>query len=155
MKSFFVMALTLALVAAGSSASAAADPKSGKKVVANVASVYPPNSPLDLGLNKLKETLGQQTGGRIDIQIHRGGAMGDEKQTFEMLSQGSVEFGALGSGDISAFFPKYFISEVPYMFSSQEDFWKFWNGPGKELSALIEKQRGVRTDGIIYRGAVT
>ena len=153
MKLIAAMVLALGLVAAGTSASVAADPKSGKKVVANIASVYPPNSPLDLGLNKLKATLAEQTGGRIEIQIHRGGAMGDEKQTFEMLSQGSVEFGALGSGDISAFFPKHFISEVPYMFSSQEDFWKFWNGPGKELSALIEKQRSVRTDGVIYRGA--
>jgi tripartite ATP-independent transporter DctP family solute receptor len=153
MKILAAMVLSMALLIAGTSPSLAADPKSGKKVVANIASVYPPNSPLDLGLNKLKETLAEQTGGRVEIQIHRGGAMGDEKQTFEMLSQGSVEFGAVGSGDISAFFPKYFISEVPYMFSSQEDFWKFWNGPGKELSALIEKQRGVRTDGIIYRGA--
>jgi len=153
MKRVITLLLSASLVAAGGSAWAAPDPKSGKKITANVASVYPPNSPLDLGLNKLKELLAEQTGGRIDIQIHRGGAMGDEKQTFEMLSQGSVEFGALGSGDISAFFPKYFISEVPYMFSSQEDFWKFWNGPGKELSALIEKQRGVRTDGVIYRGA--
>jgi tripartite ATP-independent transporter DctP family solute receptor len=79
--------------------------------------------------------------------------MGDEKQTFELLSQGSVEFGAVGSGPISVFFPKYFINEVPYMFSSQDDFWKFWNGPGKELAALMEKQRGVRTDGVVYRGA--
>jgi hypothetical protein len=52
-----------------------------------------------------------------------------------MLSAGSVEYGAVGTNDISTFFPKYFICEVPYVFSSQDDFWKFWNGPGKELSA--------------------
>ena len=153
MTNLFRAALSLTLVAASVCAVAAPDPKAGKKVVANIASVYPPGSPLDVGLNNLKETLATQTGGRIDIQIHRGGSMGDEKQTFEMLSQGSVEFGAVGSGDISTFFPKYFISEVPYMFSGQEDFWKFWNGPGKDLSALMEKQRGVRTHGVIYRGA--
>jgi tripartite ATP-independent transporter DctP family solute receptor len=153
MKTLARAVLSVTLLAACVGAFAAEDPKSGKKIVANVASVYPPGSPLDVGLSKLKEILAEQTGGRIDIQIHRGGSMGDEKQTFEMLSQGSVEFGALGSGDISAFFPKYFISEVPYMFSGQEDFWKFWNGPGKDLSALMEKQRGVRTHGVIYRGA--
>lgn len=145
--------VSLLLVAASSVSVAASDPKSGKKVTANVASVYPPGSPMDLGLNKLKETLHQQTGGRIEVQIHRGGAMGDEKQTFELLSQGSVELGAVGAGPMTTFFPKYFISEVPYMFAGQDDFWKFWNGPGKELSALMEKQRGVRTDGVIYRGA--
>ncbi len=145
--------LTISLIVATGSAVAAADPKTGNKITANVASVYPPNSPVDLGLNKLKELLAEQTGGRIAINIHRGGAMGDEKQTFELLAQGSVELGAVGSGDISTYFPKYFISEVPYMFSGQDDFWKFWNGPGKELSAMMEKQRGVRTEGIIYRGA--
>jgi TRAP-type transport system periplasmic protein len=153
MKLAATLLLSLSLVAASGSVFAASDPKTGNKITANIASVYPPASPLDLGLNKLKETLDQQTGGRINIQIHRGGAMGDEKQTFEMLSQGSVEFGAVGSGPITIFFPKYFICEVPYMFSSQDDFWKFWNGPGKELSAVMEKQRGVRTDGVIYRGA--
>jgi tripartite ATP-independent transporter DctP family solute receptor len=66
---------------------------------------------------------------------------------------GSVEYGAVGTNDVSTFFPKYFICEVPYVFSSQDDFWKFWNGPGKELSAIIEKERGVRTDGVIFRGA--
>jgi TRAP-type transport system periplasmic protein len=148
-----LLSLSLSLVAASGSVLAAADPKSGAKITANIASVYPPNSPLDLSLNKLKETLAKETGGRINIQIHRASAMGDETQTFEMLSQGSVEFGALGVVDISEFFPRYFLSEVPYLFSRQEDFWKFWNGPGKEMSDLIEKQRGVRTVGVIYRGA--
>lgn len=153
MKLVATLLLSLSLVAVSDSALAASDPKSGNKITANVASTFPPNSPMDVGLNKLRETLTQQTDGRINIQIHRGGAMGDEKQTFEMLSQGSVEFGVVGSGPVSIFFPKYFIGEVPYMFSSQDDFWKFWNGPGKELTALMEKQRGVRTDGVVYRGA--
>lgn len=153
MKVAATVLLFSSLLAAGDAVFAAADPKSGNKITANVASVYPPGSPLDVGLNKLKDTLAQQTGGRINLQIHRGGAMGDEKQTFEMLSQGSVELGAVGSGPISTFFPKYFIGETPYMFSSQDDFWKFWNGPAKELFAVMEQQRGVRTDGVIYRGA--
>lgn len=153
MKLAATLLLSLSLVAVSDSALAASDPKTGNKITANVASTFPPNSPMDLGLNKLRETLAQQTDGRINIQIHRGGSMGDEKQTFEMLSQGSVEFGVVGSGPVSVFFPKYFIGEVPYMFSSQDDFWKFWNGPGKELAALMEKQRGVRTDGVVYRGA--
>jgi tripartite ATP-independent transporter DctP family solute receptor len=125
----------------------------GKKLTINVASVYPPDSPTDVALAKLKELAAQRSNGRIDVVITKSGTMGDERQTFELLSQGSVEFGAVGTGDIAAFFPRYFMSEVPYLFSSQADFWKFWAGPGRELSAMIEKERGVRTDGIMYRGA--
>ena len=90
MKRVVTLLLSASLVAAGGSAWAASDPKSGKKVTANVASVYPPNSPLDLGLNKLKEILAEHTGGRSDSQSQRGGATRAETQTFEMRSQGSV-----------------------------------------------------------------
>jgi tripartite ATP-independent transporter DctP family solute receptor len=126
---------------------------SAQKITANVASTFPPDSPQDKGLNKFKQLVAERSGGRIEILIHPSNAMGDERSTFEMLSAGSVEYGAVGTNDISTFFPKYFICEVPYVFESQEDFWKFWNGPGKELSAIIEKQRSVRTEGVIFRGA--
>ncbi|MEW6264104.1 MAG: TRAP transporter substrate-binding protein [Thermodesulfobacteriota bacterium] len=126
---------------------------SAQKITANIASTFPPDSPQDKGLNKFKQLVAERSGGRIEVLIHASSAMGDERQTFEMLSAGSAEYGAVGTNDISTFFPKYFIPEVPYVFSGQDDFWKFWNGPGKELSAVIEKQRGVRTDGVIFRGA--
>jgi TRAP-type transport system periplasmic protein len=126
---------------------------SAQKITANVASTFPPDSPQDKALNKFKQLVAERSGGRIEILIHASNAMGDERSTFEMLSAGSVEYGAVGTNDISTFFPKYFICEVPYVFTSQDDFWKFWNGPGKELSAIIEKQRAVRTDGVIFRGA--
>jgi tripartite ATP-independent transporter DctP family solute receptor len=124
-----------------------------QKTTVNVASTFPPDSPQDKGLNKFKLLVEERSGGRIEVLIHASGAMGDERSTFEMLSTGSVEYGAVGTNDISTFFPKYFICEVPYVFASQDDFWKFWNGPGKELSNLIEKERSVRTEGVIYRGA--
>jgi tripartite ATP-independent transporter DctP family solute receptor len=126
---------------------------SAAEITANIASTFPPGSPQDMGLNKFKELVTERSNGRIEILIHPSNAMGDERQTFELLSQGSVEYGVLGTNDISTYFPKYYISEVPYVFASQDDFWKFWNGPGKELSDLIEKERGVRTDGVILRGA--
>jgi len=144
-----IFVLALSAFAGGAKEGAAA-----KKVTANIASTFPPDSPQDKGMNKFKQLAAEKSGGRVEILIHPSNAMGDEKQTFELLSQGSVEYGALGSNDISTYFPKYYISEVPYVFSSQDDFWKYWNGaPGKELSALIEKERGVKTVGVIYRGA--
>lgn len=124
-----------------------------QKITVNVASTFPPDSPQDKGLNKFKQLVEERSGDRIEVLIHASGAMGDERSTFEMLSTGSVEYGAVGTNDISTFFPKYFICEVPYVFAGQDDFWKFWNGPGKELSEIIEKQRSIRTDGVIFRGA--
>jgi TRAP-type transport system periplasmic protein len=121
-------------------------------ITIDVASTFPPDSPQDQGLVKFKELVSERSDGRIEVQIHPSSAMGDEQQTFELLSQGSVEYGLIGTVDISTYFPKYSY-DIPYIFSSQEDFWKFWDGPGKEIAAMIEEERGVRTDGVIYRGA--
>lgn len=87
---------------------------------------------------KFKELVSQRSNGRIDVLIHAANAMGDERQTFELLSSGSVEYGAVGTNDIATLFPKYAISEVPYIFTNVDQFWKFWAGPGKELSEMIE-----------------
>ncbi len=141
------LALSATLFASGG------EEASAKKYVVNVASTFPPGSPQDLGLNKFKELVGQRSNGRINVIIHASNAMGDERQTFEMLSAGSVEYGAVGTNDISTFFPKYAVAEVPYMFSSVDQFWKYWAGPGKELHDMIEKEKGVRTVGVILRGA--
>lgn len=125
-----------------------------KKMVVNVASTFPPDSPQDKGLVRFKELVSQRSGGRIDVLIHAANAMGDERQTFELLSTGSVEYGAVGSNDISTFFPKYAVAEVPYMFTSVDQFWKYWNGDaGKQIADMIEKEKGVRTVGVILRGA--
>ena len=156
-----VIGLSLALSAAVVFASGATE-KSGtspaaaapaKSMTINVASTFPPGSPQDVALNNFKKLVAERSKGRIDVLIQASGAMGDENQTFQMLQQGTVEYGAVGTNDISTYYPKYSISEVPYIFSSQDDFWKFWNGPGKTLSAMIEKDRGVKTVGVIYRGA--
>jgi TRAP-type transport system periplasmic protein len=142
------------LLFASASLFAGGDAEGGGTQVINVASTFPGGSPQDQGLNRFKELVEEGSDGRFDVIIHTGGAMGDERETFEMLSAGEVEFGAVGSNDISTFYPEYAVSEVPYIFSSVDQFWAYWNGPlGEEIHDLIEAERGVRTLGVVLRGA--
>lgn len=157
-KSRFVLMALVGLVLFAASAPVFAggsgEAAPAKKMVVNVASTFPPDSPQDKGLQKFKALVAERSKGRIDVLIHAANAMGDERQTFELLSSGSVEFGAVGSNDISTFFPKYAVAEVPYMFTSVDQFWKYWNGEaGKQVGDMIEKEKGVRTVGVILRGA--
>lgn len=149
----FLLLFFTAQVFAGGSKESANAPAQPKKITINVASTFPPNSPQDQGLTKFKQLVEQRTNGRMEVLVHPSNAMGDERQTFEMLSAGSVEFGAIGSNDISTFYPRYAVADTPYLFDSLEKFWKYWDGPGKELDQLIEKERNVRTMGVILRGA--
>jgi tripartite ATP-independent transporter DctP family solute receptor len=124
------------------------------KLNMNIGSVYGPDAPVHFGLEKFKELVEQRSKGDLEVQLHIGGAMGGEREVFEAMSSGGLEMGAMGSGDVSIFYPKWNVYEVPYALRDADHFWKFWNGPlGKEVNDMLLKERGVLTVGIVYRGA--
>jgi tripartite ATP-independent transporter DctP family solute receptor len=120
----------------------------------NIGSTYGPDAPVHFGQVKFKELVEQRSKGDMVVQIHVGGAMGGERDVFEAMSSGGLEMGAMGSGDVSIFFPQWMVYEVPYALRDADHFWKFWNGPvGKEVNDMVLKERGVMTAGVVYRGA--
>lgn len=131
---------------------AALPASAGMKI--NIGSTYGPDAPVHFGQVKFKELVEQRSKGDMVVQIHVGGAMGGERDVFEAMSSGGLEMGAMGSGDVSIFFPQWMVYEVPYALRDADHFWKFWNGPvGKEVNDMVLKERGVMTAGVVYRGA--
>jgi len=119
----------------------------------NVGSTFGPGAPVYKGQEKFKELVEQRSKGEFEVFVHPLGAMGGERDVFEAMSTGGLEMGAMGSGDISIFFPKYLVFEVPYVMRDYDHFWKFWNGPlGAYINDVPLKQKGVKTVGIVYRG---
>ena len=148
------LALTLVLGTVSLFAAGTAEGAAPRRQIINVASTFPGGSPQDQGLNVFKRLVEERSDGRLEVIIHTGGAMGSERETFEQLADGSVEFGAVGTNDISTFYPQYAVSEVPYIFTNVNQFWNYWNGPlGQEIHELQERERGVRTVGVVLRGA--
>ena len=124
------------------------------KTKINVGSTFGPGAPVFKGQLKFKELLEKRSNGEFEVLVHPLGAMGGERDVFQAMSNGGLEMGAMGSGDISIFFPKYLVFEVPYVLRDYDHFWKFWNGPvGKLINDVPLKEKGVMTVGIVYRGA--
>jgi tripartite ATP-independent transporter DctP family solute receptor len=146
LRNLLLLSLTLVLTLAPLSGSA--------KMRVNIASVYAPGAPVHAGLEKFKELVGSRSNGEIEVLLHVSGAMGGERDVFEAMSTGAVEMGAMGSGDVAMFFPRYFAFEVPYVLRDEDHFWKFWNGEiGKGINQMVLDRKGVMTVGIVYRGA--
>jgi len=118
---------------------------------ANVASTFPPDSPQDKGLNKFKQLVAERSGGRIEVLQSTSERHGDERSTFEMLSAGSVEYGA-STNDVSTS-PQVLHCRGAVRLQQPGGLLEVLERPGKELSAVIEKQRAVPHDGVIFRGA--
>ena len=130
---------------------AAMPASAGMKI--NVGSTFGPGAPVYKGQEKFKELVEQRSKGAIEVLVHPLGAMGGERDVFEAMSTGGLEMGAMGSGDISIFFPKYLVFEVPYVLRDYDHFWKFWNGPmGKYINDVPLREKGVKTVAIVYRG---
>jgi tripartite ATP-independent transporter DctP family solute receptor len=124
----------------------------GKKTL-NIASTMPVGSPAHLAMEKFEQDFEKATDGRYDVLIHPGSAMGGEKETFEMLEGGSVEVGVVATTDIQFYYPQYFVTDAPFLFRDEAHYWRYWDGPGKDLDALIEKEHGVRNVGLMMRGS--
>ena len=124
------------------------------KMKFNVGSSFGPGAPVYQGQLKFKELMEKRSNGEIEVLIHPLGAMGGERDIFQAMANGGLEMGAMGSGDISIFFPEYLVFEVPYVLRDYDHFKKFWNGPvGKLINDVPLKKMGVKTVGIVYRGA--
>ncbi len=155
MKKTLALLICLMLVGAMAFASGDSEGSDGaKKIKANIASVYPPDSPVDKALNMFRDTVAEKSNGRIEILIHPASAMGSEVQTIEMIADGSVEIAAIGGTDAYMYFPKVATVEQPFMIASVDEFWKYWNGePGQKMLKSLQEEHGIRAEGIIYRGA--
>ena len=147
-RKFFVVALAVVVAAMLLALPAMA------KMKINVGSSFGPGAPVYQGQLKFKELLEKRSNGEIEVLIHPLGAMGGERDIFQAMANGGLEMGAMGSGDINIFFPKYSVFEVPYIIRDYDHFWKFWKGPlGKVINDVPLNKMGVKTVGIVYRGA--
>lgn len=133
---------------------ALAMPAAAANLKINIGSTSGPGVPAHFGLEKFKELVEKRSNGEMQVLIHVGGAMGGERDVFEAMSAGGLEMGLMGPGDVTLFYPKWNAYEIPYQLRDADHFYKFWNGPiGQEVNAMILKERGVMTAGILYRGA--
>lgn len=131
----------------------AGDAAPKKKVVANIASVYPPEGNIHAGMVKFKEIVEGKTGGRFQITIHPAGAMGGERDIVEGLSNGTIEMGAHGGMDVFLYARDYEIVEELYIIRDLKHLNKFWEVIGPELNDVMIKRKGIMTVGTVPRGS--
>ena len=128
---------------AGSPSAQAAGENGGGVIVAKFAHALSPQSPYQTGAEKFKELVEEKTGGKVVIKIYPNGQLGAERDLFEGLKLGTVEFAVGGMGVLSqAYEPKLEVFGLPFMFESREEVYEVLDGPvGQELyKPLLENQ---------------
>ncbi|OYU30334.1 MAG: ABC transporter substrate-binding protein [Comamonadaceae bacterium PBBC2] len=133
MKRVFIKSLiaTVALAAVGV---ASAQDKTIKFANQNAA-----GHPIILGMEKFKEIVEKNSGGKIKVNVFPGGALGSDQANVSAIQGGSLEMAAMNSGIFAAQVKEFAIFDFPFMFASGKEADAVVDGPfGKKLHAKLE-----------------
>ncbi len=130
-----------ALLAFSSAAALAAD------VTLKIAHVAPPTSSFQINAERFGKHLAKASGGKMDIEIIPGGALGNLVQLWAQLRAGSLDMHVI---DIGAILPMkearhFFITTMPYLFRDQAHLHTFLESDiFKGMMGKAEKATGIK-----------
>jgi TRAP-type transport system periplasmic protein len=138
--------IALALLALTLSGAAAAD-----TVTIRIGSPFKAGHILVDAAEKFKELIGQQSGGRIAVEVQAGTA--SEEQVGDWNSEGKIEMQANGHRSLEVHARPYFFFNAPYVMKDFAHFMRVWDGRlGQAARESAEKSGNVKFLGIVYRG---
>lgn len=85
--------------------------------------------PTTQGAYKFAELVEERTDGRIKIDVHSGGELGDEKSVCEQLQFGGIDFMRMSLSPLSEFIPKLNVLQLPYLYRDADHMWEVLDGP--------------------------
>ncbi|GAB3807694.1 TRAP transporter substrate-binding protein [Virgibacillus kimchii] len=96
------------------------------------------------GAVKFKEEVEALSDGEIEIEIHPNATLGGDRDMAEGMQIGSVDF-ALIAGVLGNFEPSISLLELPYLFSSEEEYNKVIHGEiGEEIADRVLESSSIR-----------
>ena len=78
---------------------------------------------------KFKEVVEAKTNGKIKVEIHPNGELGDERTLIEGMQQGTIDMGVITDGPVSTFLPEIAVFDMPFLFKTPEEAYKILDGP--------------------------
>lgn len=94
------------------------DAPSGEVIKLKLAHPQPGGSATDLTYQHFAEKVAEYTNNSVEIEIYPAGSLINSNETMESLSNGTVDLGHLGSGDLSTRIPAMAVWDVPGAFTA-------------------------------------
>ncbi|MFM2484901.1 TRAP transporter substrate-binding protein [Celerinatantimonas yamalensis] len=91
---------------------------------------YAENSrPVKEALQYIGQAVAQKTNGDLTIQYYPDSQLGGERELVEMTQVGAIDLTKVSSGLLESFSPLYGVFSLPYLFSSQANFYHVMDDP--------------------------
>jgi tripartite ATP-independent transporter DctP family solute receptor len=135
MKRLFLKSL-IATVALAAMGVASAQEKTIKFANQNVA-----GHPIVQGMEKFKEIVEKNSGGKIKVNLFPGGTLGSDQANVSAIQGGTLEMAAMNSGIFASQVKDFAVFDFPFMFASGQEADAVVDGAfGKKMHAKLEEK---------------
>jgi len=135
MKRLFIKTI-LATVALAAVGVASAQEKTIKFATQN-----PVGHPVTMGMDKFKEIVEKNSGGKIKVNLFPGGTLGSDQANVSALQGGALEMVSLNSGILASQVKDFGVYDFPFMFANSKEADTVVDGPfGKKMHAKLEEK---------------
>ena len=135
MKRLFIKTI-LATVALAAVGVASAQEKTIKFATQN-----PVGHPVTMGMDKFKEIVEKNSGGKIKVNLFPGGTLGSDQANVSALQGGALEMVSLNSGILASQVKDFGVYDFPFMFANSKEADAVVDGPfGKKMHTKLEEK---------------
>jgi tripartite ATP-independent transporter DctP family solute receptor len=97
--------------------------------------------PVHLAMEALAQEVNERSRGQLQIQIFPNSQLGSEREMIELTQLGAIDMVKTSTSPLEGFAPVMGVFSIPYVFTSEEHFWKIIEGPiGQNLLLAATNQ---------------
>ncbi len=100
-------------------------------------------------MHKFGELVEEKTNSEVKIKFFPNSQLGGEKELVELLKIGGIDFTKVSGGLLESFVPIYGVFSMPYLFDSQEHYYKVLDN-AEIMQPIYEKSKSEGFEGITY-----
>ncbi|TQS70863.1 TRAP transporter substrate-binding protein [Rhodobacteraceae bacterium] len=121
----FLKSLTFAITTAAALAATTADAKTRLRL----ANALSEDHPTSTALKQFADEVDDRTDGEVTIRLFLNGVLGSEREVLEQLQNGAVDITRVNAGNLENFAPIFKAFTLPYIFKSEDHFYRVMSGP--------------------------
>jgi tripartite ATP-independent transporter DctP family solute receptor len=97
--------------------------------------------PIVAGMEKFAELVEARSGGRLNVEVVPGGALGSDQANVSALQAGTLEMASMNSGILASVVKDFAIYDFPFLFATPKEADAIVDGPfGHALHARLEEK---------------
>jgi TRAP-type C4-dicarboxylate transport system substrate-binding protein len=109
-----------------------------------------PGHPIVQGMEKFKEIVEKQSGGKLKVNLFPAGALGSDQANVSAIQGGTLEMASMNSGIFASQVKDFAVFDFPFMFASGQEADAVVDGAfGKKMHAKLE---GLGRSGLLRAG---